>query len=412
MEAFYLEWANLLLRWLHVVTAMAWIGASFYFVFLDSSLEKPQEPNPDRVAGELWAIHGGGFYHARKFMAAPPRVGGFLHWFYIESYFTWISGFLLFSVSYLWSPTAYLIDPSVADLSSGQAIAAALGLLLGFLVVYELICRYAGAPGKGDKAVAFFVAAAVAAGAWLSTELFSGPAAFLITGAMIATVMSANVLLWIIPGQRKMVASLQAGETVDPTPGLIGKQRSVHNTYFTLPVLLAMLSNHYSFLTSSDQRLLFLLGLMLAGALIRYYFVRMHGYKLGRHGHPWAFGLAGLVIVGCLIGYSAVAELEKRQLAQSAATSVSVAVLPLGASGPQGQGIAPIQQVMAQHCVQCHGAQVQMKNIRLDSLASIEQHASAVYQQVVVLRAMPLNNATQFTEAERNLVKTWYETRQ
>lgn len=405
MEAFYLDWANLLLRWLHVITAMAWIGASFYFVFLDSSLEKPQEPNPDRLSGELWAIHGGGFYHARKFIAAPPRVGGVLHWFYIESYFTWISGFLLFSVSYLWSPSVYLIDPSVASLTSSQAIWAALGFLLGFLVVYELICRWAGAPGKGDTRVALFVAIAVVLAAWIATETFSGRAAFLIVGAMMATVMSANVLFWIIPGQRKMVASLQAGQTVDPTPGLIGKQRSVHNTYFTLPVLLAMLSNHYAFLTGSDQRLFFLLALMLAGALIRYYFVRMHGYKLGRHGHPWPLGVAGLVILVALVGYSAAGEVRKQQ---SQAQSPSATLLASGTPVTVEQ----IRPVIATHCLQCHGEQVQMKNVRLDSPQAIESHALGIYQQVVKLKAMPLNNVTQMTDAERGVIAKWFETRQ
>ncbi len=405
MEAFLLDWANLLLRWLHVIVAVAWIGASFYFVFLDLSLVPPKGDNPDRVYGEIWAVHGGGFDHARKFMGAPPYVGGHLHWFYWESYFTWITGFLLLSVSYLWNPSSYLIDPSVAALTDGQAVGIVLAMLVGFFLVYELICRFAAKPGKGDGIVAVLVALAVAGAAAIATELFSGRAAFLITGAMMATVMSANVLFWVIPGQKKMVAKLQAGEEVDPLPGIIGKQRSVHNTYFTLPVLFAMLSNHYGFITGHEDRLVLLLLIMVGGALIRHFFVQMHGYKLGRVGHPWPYLLAGLALLVAAIAVSVPAPKTPVAAGAPAATTSGNST-----AGPMATGnTLRIQQIVSQHCLQCHGAAVQMKNVRLDSPEELQRHALAMYQQVAVLRAMPMNNLSQMSDEERQTVAAWFK---
>jgi len=405
MEAFLLDWANLLLRWLHVIVAVAWIGASFYFVFLDLSLVPPKGDNPDRVYGEIWAVHGGGFYHARKFVGAPPYVGGHLHWFYWESYFTWITGFLLLSVSYLWNPSSYLIDPSVAALTDGQAVGIVLAMLVGFFLVYELICRFAAKPGKGDGIVAILVALAVAGAAAMATELFSGRAAFLVTGAMMATVMSANVLFWVIPGQKKMVAKLQAGEEVDPLPGIIGKQRSVHNTYFTLPVLFAMLSNHYGFITGHEDRLVLLLLIMVGGALIRHFFVQMHGYKLGRVGHPWPYLVAGLALLVAAIAVSV--PVPK---APSAVVAPAATISGISSAAPMATGnTLRIQQIVSQHCLQCHGAAVQMKNVRLDSPAELQRHALALYQQVAVLRAMPMNNLTQMSDEERQTVAAWFK---
>lgn len=392
METYLLDWANLLFRWLHVIAAVAWIGASFYFVFLDSSLVAPKGDNPDRVSGELWAVHGGGFYHARKFMGAPPFIGGHLHWFYWESYVTWLSGFALLAVSYLWNPSIYLVDPSVAAWSDGQAIALVLAFLVGFVVVYEAICRFAGKPGQDDRVVSFWVALAVIVGAWLAVHTFAGRAAFLITGAMIATVMTTNVLFWIIPGQRRMVASLQKGEPLDPRPGLIGKQRSVHNTFLTLPVVFAMLSNHYGFITQHEQRLLLLLLLMLAGALIRLFFVRRHGFLLGKHGHPWPYAMLGLALIAVIV-------------AVGAPTKNPTTPMPISAS----DSFARVQTVMQTHCIQCHNAAVQFKNVRLDSANDLKRHAQAIYQQVVVQKLMPMNNVTQMTAQERDLVATWFK---
>jgi len=392
MDAYLLDWANLLFRWLHVIAAIAWIGASFYFVFVDSSLVAPKAENPDRVAGELWAVHGGGFYHSRKFMDAPPRIGGHLHWFYWESYVTWLSGFALLAVSYLWNPSSYLIDPSVAVWSDAQAIGLVLAFLGGFVLVYEAICRFAGKPGQGDRIVALGVSLAVITGAWLAMHTFAGRAAFVITGAMMATVMTTNVLFWIIPGQRRMVASLKVGQPLDPLPGLIGKQRSVHNTFFTLPVVFAMLSNHYGFITQHEQRLLLLLLIMLAGALIRVFFVRRHGFLLGKHGHPWPYAFLGVTLLALIMIIAAPAK-----------------VFSTTDGAPSQANFAQIQIVMQNHCIQCHGAAVQLKNVRLDSPEDIKRHAQSVYQQVVVQKLMPMNNLTQMSDQERALVAAWFK---
>ena len=399
METYLLEWVNLLLRWAHVVTAVAWIGASFYFVFLDSNLTPPQDPELQRqgVSGELWAVHGGGFYHPVKFAVRPPTLPGHLHWFYWESYSTWLTGFALFSVSYLWNAESYLVDKSRMDWSPAAAVTAALGFLVVFWLAYDAICRIWGQRPGGDRIVGALVALLVALAAWLACHWFAGRAAFLLMGAMLATSMSANVFFWIIPGQRTVVQSIRDDQPVDPIHGQRGKQRSVHNTYFTLPVLFAMLSTHYSFTYSHPRNWLVLLGMMAAGAAIRQFFVLRHGYKLGRNLHPWPYLVAGVALIAALI------------VAMAPSPAAVPAATDTTADTPGPVGYAQIQSVIAQRCYGCHGQAMQMKNVRLDSADLLAQHASAVYQQAVVLRAMPMNNATQITEQERALIKKWFE---
>jgi uncharacterized membrane protein len=392
METYLLDWANLLLRWLHVIVAIAWIGSSFYFVFLDSSLTPPEDPQlkKDGVSGELWAVHGGGFYHPVKFAVSPPKLPEHLHWFYWESYSTWLSGFALFLVSYLWSPSVYLIDPKVMEWSPAAAIAAALAFLVVFWLLYDAICRTLGQKENGDAKVGALVLVLVCVAAWLATQLFAGRAAFLLVGAMIATAMSANVFFWIIPGQRTVVADLKAGRPVDPIHGQRGKQRSVHNTYFTLPVLFAMLSNHYSFTYTHEYNWLILIGMMFAGAAIRQFFVMRHGHKLGRNPHPWKYAAAGVVVLVALIVWL------------KPAPTVAVSV-------PKTVSYAELKPVLEQRCVMCHGEALQSKNVRLDSADALKAHAQTVYQQVVVTRLMPMNNATGLTEEERALIGQWFK---
>jgi len=423
METYLLEWANLLLRWAHVVTAVAWIGASFYFVFLDSNLTPPEDEELKRqgVSGELWAVHGGGFYHPVKFAVRPPELPQHLHWFYWESYSTWLTGFALFTISYLWNASSYLVDTSRMDWSPAAAVGAALGFLVVFWLAYDAICRLWGQRPGGDRIVGALVALLICGAAWLASHWFAGRAAFLLLGAMLATSMSANVFFWIIPGQRTVIESIRAGEPVDPIHGQRGKQRSVHNTYFTLPVLFAMLSTHYSFTYNHPHNWLVLIAMMAAGASIRQFFVLRHGYQLGRNAHPWPYVAAGLVLIAALI----VAMAPPRAEDSAGATATSAAGLAnntpaltaLGASSKAladgaaspAIGYAQIQPVIAQRCYGCHGQSMQMKNIRLDSAALLAQNAQAVYQQAVVLRAMPMNNATQITETERALIKKWFE---
>jgi len=392
METYLLDWANLLLRWLHVIVAIAWIGSSFYFVFLDSSLTPPEDPQLRRegATGELWAVHGGGFYHPVKYAVSPPQLPGHLHWFFWESYSTWLSGFALFLVSYLWSPKVYLIDPQVFAWSPPAAIATALAFLVVFWFAYDLICRTLGQGRNGDAKVGAAVALLVVLAAFLATSLFAGRAAFLLVGAMLATAMSANVFVWIIPGQRQVVAALKAGQPVDPIHGQRGKQRSVHNTYFTLPVLFAMLSNHYSFTYASEHRAWVLIGMMAAGAAIRQFFVLRHGFKLGRNRHPWPYAVAGVLLLLALIAWLRPAP---------------VAPVPAQAQVSAAQ----VQAVLAQRCVMCHGEALASKGVRLDSVAELQRHAQAVYQQAVVTRQMPMNNATGITEEERALIGAWFQ---
>ena len=398
MEAYLLDWVNLLLRWVHVITAIAWIGSSFYFVFLDNNLVKPNSPDllEKGVDGAMWAIHGGGFYNPQKYMVAPKKIHTKLHWFYWESYSTWISGFALFTVMYLWNASAYLIDKSLMDWSPAVAITAALSFFVVFWFVYDAICRVFGFRKNGELIVATLMLCVVAFASWLACQLFAGRAAFLLVGAMIATAMSANVFVWIIPGQRKVVAAMTSGEKYDATSlaihGKRGKQRSVHNTYFTLPVIFAMLSNHYSFLYTHPQRWLILFVMMFAGALIRQFFVQRHGYHLGRASNPWPFAAVGVVLI----------------------VAVIVAMAPWGAKSvakneqSQAATFVQVKSVIEQHCLSCHGTQVQMKNVRLDTPANIKLNAQNVYQQVSVTQQMPMNNATGITPQERQLVASWY----
>ncbi len=395
MESYYLDWANLLLRWVHVITAIAWIGSSFYFVFLDSSLVPPtsKDLKDAGVGGELWAVHGGGFYNPQKYAVAPKVVPEHLHWFYWESYSTWLSGFALFTVSYLWSASTYLIDKSLMNWSSGAAISIALSFLVVFWILYDLICRAFGQRRNGDAIVGALVLLVVCVASWLACHWFAGRAAFLLVGAMIATAMSANVFFCIIPGQRTTVKDLREGRPVDPIHGQRAKQRSVHNTYFTLPVLFAMLSNHYSFTYSHAYNWIVLILMMFAGAAIRQYFVMRHGYKLARNSHPWPYALAGVLVI-----VAAIVWMKPPAVAAPVASAQTVAPV----------AFAQVQQVVAQRCAMCHGAEVQMKNVRLDSPAAMAQHAQAVYQQVVVSRLMPMNNTTGITEAERDLIGRWF----
>jgi uncharacterized membrane protein len=397
MDAYFLDWANLLLRWVHVITAIAWIGSSFYFVFLDNNLIKPNSPDllEKGVDGAMWAVHGGGFYNPQKYMVAPKKIHTKLHWFYWESYSTWLTGFGLFTVLYLWNAGTFLIDKSLMDWSPAAAITAALSFLVAFWFIYDAVCRVFGFRENGERTVALTMIVVVAFASWLSCQLFAGRAAFLLVGAMIATSMSANVFFWIIPGQRKVVAAMTSGVAMDPkelaTHGKRGKQRSVHNTYFTLPVIFAMLSNHYSFLYTYENNWVILVMMMLAGALIRQFFVQRHGYHLGRAKNPLPFAIAGVVLLLSVIVWM--------RPAPAAATQVSTAPV----------SFAEVNAVFAQRCQACHGEQVQMKNVRFDTAEGVKQHALGIYQQAVVTRQMPMNNATGITEAERTTIKRWYE---
>jgi uncharacterized membrane protein len=293
-----------------------------------------------------------------------------------------MSGFALFVVLYLFNASSFLVDKNVHDWSATAAVGAALGFLAVFWFVYDLICRSLAQRPNGDLIVGALVAVFVVAASWVACHLFAGRAAFLMVGAMIATAMSANVFFWIIPGQRKVIAQMKAGQAVDPIHGQRAKQRSVHNTYFTLPVLVAMLSNHYGWLVQAPRNWAVLVLLMLAGALIRHAFVARHKAMVAGRRPPWEFAVVGTLIA------------PAPRAASAAAPPVS---------------LAQVKAVVEQRCVLCHNAQVQQKNVSLHTPELIRQHAQNMYQQAVVLKLMPLNNATQITDDERDLIKRWYE---
>jgi len=416
MDSYLLDWANLLLRWLHVIVAIAWIGASFYFVWLDNHLLKPQAEDlkAKGVDGELWAVHGGGFYNPQKYMVAPANLPRELHWFYWESYWTWMSGFALFALLYLFNADTYLIDKRVHDWSAGAAVAAALGFLAGGWIIYDQICRRFGRKADGsignDGVVLGLVAVAIVAAAWGASQLFAGRAAFLITGAMIATMMSANVFFWIIPGQKQVIADMRAGRPVDPVHGQRGKQRSVHNTYFTLPVLIAMLSNHYGMLYSHPQNWLVLVLLMLVGALVRTWFVKRH-----KGVDAWPLLVAVAMLLAGLIAWLAP---QPAMVPVTAAPALSAPATPgaasTGATATAADGKVSFETVKAivdARCLACHNAALAPKRIQFHEPQLIEQHAAEIYQQVVVQKSMPLNNATGITDEERATLGRWFKER-
>ena len=392
MDLYLLDWVNFLLRWAHVIVAIAWIGSSFYFVFLDSSLVEPTdaELREKGVGGELWAVHGGGFYNPQKYLGAPKTLPEHLHWFYWESYSTFLTGFALFTAIYLFQADTFLIDPRVHAWTPANAVPGALAFLVLFWLGYDAICRLFDHGGQAVAGV--LIAGLVVFASWLACDLFAGRAAFVLVGAMMAATMSANVFFWIIPGQRKVIAQMRAGVPVDPAHGRRAKQRSVHNTYFTLPVLAAMLSNHYAFLHGAAGNWIVLVIVMAAGALIRTSFVARHRARVLGKRVPWEYaGLGCALLVG----------LGVWQAPRPVAAPV--------ASTAAAPAFAQVQAIVEERCQLCHNAQLANKGIRLDAPDQILAHAAQMYQQAVVLKAMPLNNATQITDAERAVLKRWYE---
>ena len=390
-----LEWLNLILRWLHMITGIAWIGASFYFVWLDNTIRPPvagSELARKGVSGELWAVHGGGFYNPQKYLVAPAELPKELHWFKWEAYSTWLSGFALLTVVYYFNAQAMMIDQTVADLSSWQAIGIGIGSLLVGWTVYDLLCR--SKLGQHDLAFGAIIFAFLVASAYILNQYLSGRAAYIHVGAMIGTMMVANVLMLIIPGQRKMVAAMMAGQKPDPMHGLKAKQRSVHNNYFTLPVLFIMISNHYAMTYRHEHAWAVLAAIMAAGVLIRHFFNLRHRGRIA-----WRYPLAGVAL---LLGV-AIAIAPKAPVAAPAAAD------------PLAQ-FAKVQTIITQRCVSCHAAVPTQPGfasapagVMLHDAALIRQNAAKIYEQSVQLKAMPIANLTNMTDAERAQLAAWFE---
>jgi uncharacterized membrane protein len=390
-----LEWLNLLVRWLHIITGIAWIGASFYFVWLDNSI-RPPAPGSDLekkgVSGELWAVHGGGFYNPQKYLVAPAELPKELHWFKWEAYSTWLSGFALLFIVYYFNAQAMMVDKEVADLTSMQAVGIGLGSLLVGWTVYDLLCR---TPlGKHDLAFGAVVFGFLTLSAYVLSHYLSGRAAFIHIGAMIGTMMVGNVLMLIIPGQRKLVDAMMKGEKPDPIHGIKAKQRSVHNNYFTLPVLFIMISNHYAMTYRHEHAWAILAGIMLAGVLIRHFFNLRHKGRV-----EWKYPLAGIAVLAAV----AIAIAPKAPAARTTETNAK-------------QEFAKVQGVIQARCVQCHadkptqpGFATAPAGVALHMPQLIVQNAPRIYQQTVQLKAMPIANLTNMTDEERALVGAWFE---
>ena len=415
MEAYILEWLNLLLRWTHLIVGIAWIGSSFYFVWLDLNLNvPPRDPEDEAVAGDLWAVHGGGFYHAQKYRVAPGELPEPLHWFKWEAYTTWLTGFALLVLIYYLNAEVYLIDKTVADITPFMAIATSIGLLLASWIGYDLLCR----SGLSDSRIALLGFLLLAVVVYLVSHLFSGRGAYIQVGAMLGTIMVANVFFVIIPGQRELVRAKQRGEEPDPLPGLRGKQRSVHNNYLTLPVLFVMLSPHYPITYAHEYNWLLLIVIFSAGALIRHFF------NLKNQGRPAPV----LVIIALLLlGLAAFIAIPK-SASESTPTSVSNPApesISASADAPQQaattQARAPVsfaevREVITQRCNICHSATpnhptapVAPRGIMFDTPEQIRQWTKRIHASTVTSKTMPLANLTQITEEERELIARWYQ---
>ncbi|MGA8260391.1 MAG: urate hydroxylase PuuD [Arenicellales bacterium] len=393
MEAYILDWLSLLGRWLHFVAGVAWIGASFYFVWLDDHLLAPKEAadNDKGVAGEVWSVHGGGFYHAQKYALTPPEMPGTLHWFKWEAYTTWLSGAFLLALIYWYGANVYLIDPRVANLTRPEAIGIGIGTLVVGWVVYDLLCR--SPIGNNEKLLAACIFIFASVMAFVLCHLFSGRGAFIHYGAMLGTIMVANVAHVIIPGQKELVAAAKEGRKPDPAYGIKGKQRSVHNTYFTLPVLFVMISNHYAMTYSHQYNWLILIALSLAGALVRVYFVARH--KGGAS--PVPLIVAALIVIA---------------LAAAIAPSSSS---PGGSTGAAA-GFSRVESIIARRCRPCHskspvqpGFASAPKGLMLDDRQEILANKDRIYQQAVADKVMPLGNLTGMTDEERRILGGWYQ---
>jgi uncharacterized membrane protein len=392
------EWISQIIRWVHVITAIAWIGSSFYFIHLDLSLKR-REGLAEGVGGEAWQVHGGGFYNMRKYLVAPPELPKELTWFKWESYSTWISGFFLIVWVYYLQADLYTIDPSVRALDTWQAAVIGIGGLALSWLVYEGLCR--SPLGRNGLVLGIVLFVYVLLAAFAFTQVFNGRAAFLHTGAMIATWMSASVFFVIIPNQKKVVAALLAGQTPDPKLGKEAKLRSTHNNYLTLPVIFLMLSNHYPLAWSSTYSVGIVGLIVIAGAVIRHFFNSQHA---GQGSPWWTWGVAAASIA-LAIWLSIIGKPGNANMAQAPANATTEVV-----TASFDEAVLAIQS----RCSMCHAAEpvwdgipIAPKGVRLDTPEEIERHAEVIRIQSVLTHAMPPNNITEMTLDERRAVATW-----
>ncbi len=391
MLPYALDWLNLLVRWFHFVAGIMWIGASFFFIWLDNHLVKPEKTADaaNGVSGELWSVHGGGFYHNQKYLTGPKSepLTLDLHWFKWEAYLTWISGMAMLAIIYWVGASTFLIDPSVMALTPATAITISIASIVLGWFIYDGLCRWLGSnPRLLVVAIAIFLLAAD----WGLFHIFGARAAYIHVGAIIGTMMVANVLFVIIPGQRKMLDQIRAGQEPDPRPGQLGKIRSVHNTYLTLPVLFIMISNHYPMTYQNQNGWLVLAAIAVAGVLVRQFFILSDKHKL-----VWGLPTAALVIL--IVTAFAIAP-------HQSAAAANAPIVPF----------ATAQAIVSQRCAVCHAAHPTQAGfvtapagILLDTPENIAKNAQLIKTNAIDQHAMPLGNVTHMTDAERATLAAW-----
>ncbi|MBT3991804.1 MAG: urate hydroxylase PuuD [Rhodospirillaceae bacterium] len=390
MDIAYAEWLELMFRWLHLIAGIAWIGSSFYFMFLDYSL-RPEEGLPEGVKGASWNVHGGGFYFMQKYTVAPPKMPDVLHWFKWEAYFTWISGFSLMVIIYYWGAESFLIDREVMDLNQWQAIGISIGAFIAGWVIYDQVCK--SPLGKSEIALSAIVFVMILLAAYGFTHVYSGRGAFVHVGAMVGTIMVANVFFVIIPNQRIVVDALIAGDEPDPQLGEDGKQRSTHNNYLTLPVLLMMISSHFPMIFSNQHSWVVVGLVIIIGGIIRdYYNAKNQGKSGSRLKWQWATAAAFMAVLMVFISYRE--DVKVAEDDQLEATDV----------------LAIVQT----RCVSCHAAKPTDEDIeeapggvKLETLADIKKYSAVILKQAVLTNAMPLGNKTKMTKKERQGMGDW-----
>ncbi|HVA28961.1 MAG TPA: urate hydroxylase PuuD [Candidatus Baltobacteraceae bacterium] len=390
MTAYVLDWLDVLVRWGHFIAGISWIGASFYFVWLDNNLTPARDAadTANGVSGELWSVHGGGFYHNQKYLTGPKNepLTHDLHWFKWEAYTTWLSGVALLAIVYWAGAQSQLIDKSVLDLTPAIAIALSAGSLVAGWIVYDVLCRVLE---RNPRLLAASVFAFLTIATWALFHVFSARAAFLHVGAIVGTIMAANVLFVIIPGQKKMLAQIRAGEAPDPRPGVLGKMRSVHNTYLTLPVLFVMIGVHYPMIYAGHFGWFALVALGIAGVFVRYFFILTHKHRM-----VWALPAAAAAII----------------------VAVAVSLAPRAPAAGATVSFAQVAPIFAQRCASCHAAHptqdgypMAPAGVLLDTPAHIVANVQSVRAVSVASRAMPFGNLTKMTEDERQLVGRWID---
>ena len=395
MTAFAADWANLLLRWAHLVAGIAWIGTSFYFIALDLSLRRRHDA-PGGLTGTAWEVHGGGFYRVEKYAVAPPALPEHLTWFRWEAYLTWLTGFALLVVQFYFDAATWLIDPGVMPLAAWPAVAISVGSLGVGWVVYTGLCRSRVGANAVVLAGAVFVLCVAAT--WGYTQVFSARAALVHAGVLMGTIMAFNVFMVIIPNQKKMVAALLAGETPDPALGEVAKQRSLHNTYLTLPVLLLMVSGHYPMLTGHPQAWLLVALVIVGGACARHCLVHV---EVGR---PFASVAWTLPVVAVALAIAV--------MLTAPVTMTTLASRDSSAAPPVTD--VEVLGITDTHCASCHARapthpafKVAPKNIVLETTDDLRRYAALVDLHSVRTRAMPLGNPTGMTDEERARLGAW-----